>query len=64
MKAALLTLAFAALGSVAWMCQRGGDGQSAEADIVIAGLGGFRGPVVRNPCFHYRGHGFNPFLGN
>ena len=22
------------------------------------------GPVVRTPCFHCRGHGFNPWLGN
>ena len=27
------------------MCQRGGDEQSAEADLVIAGLGGFRGII-------------------
>jgi hypothetical protein len=43
MKAAILSIVFAALGSVAWMCQRGGESQSAEADLVIAGLGGFRG---------------------
>ena len=22
------------------------------------------GPVVKTPCFHYRGHGFDPWLGN
>ena len=22
------------------------------------------GPVVRTPCFHCRGHGFDPWLGN
>ena len=45
MKAAIISIVFAALGSVAWMCQRGGESQSAEADLVIAGLGGFRGII-------------------
>ena len=22
------------------------------------------GPVVKTPCFHYRGHGFDPWSGN
>ena len=22
------------------------------------------GPLVKTPCFHCRGHGFNPWLGN
>ena len=46
MKAALLSIVLAALGSVAWLCQRGGEAQSAEADLVIAGLGGFRGIIA------------------
>ena len=41
-----LVLLLPLLGGAAWFCQRGGDGKSAEADIVIAGLGGFRGIIA------------------
>ena len=34
------------LGGAAWFCQRGGGSGSAEADLVIAGLGGFRGIIA------------------
>ena len=46
MKAAALSIALAALGCVAWLSQRGGKERSAEADLVIAGLGGFRGIIA------------------
>ena len=34
------------LGGVAWLFQRGGGEKSVEADLVIAGLGGFRGIIA------------------
>ena len=42
----LVVLAFALLGGAAWLCQRGGRRASVEADLVIAGLGGFRGIIA------------------
>ena len=41
-----LVLFLPLLGGLAWFCQRGGDGKSAEADLVVAGLGGFRGIIA------------------
>ncbi len=41
-KAAILA-ALLSLGGTAWYCQRGPGSKSAEADMIIAGLGGFRG---------------------
>lgn len=44
MRKLLAILALPALGSVAWFCQRTAPSSgSAQADVVIAGLGGFRG---------------------
>ena len=42
----LVLLALPVLGGAAWFCQRGGESGSAEADLVIAGLGGFRGIIA------------------
>ena len=42
----LAVLALPLLGGAAWFCQRGEDKGSAEADLVIAGLGGFRGIIA------------------
>ena len=42
----LVVLALPLLGGAAWFCQRGGGSGSAEADLVIAGLGGFRGIIA------------------
>ena len=41
-KASIL-VALLALGGTAWYCQRGFGSRSTEADMIIAGLGGFRG---------------------
>ena len=41
-----VALALPLLGGAAWFCQRGGGSGSAEADLVIAGLGGFRGIIA------------------
>ena len=46
MRKALWIPVLALLGGVAWFCQRGGETRSAEADLVIAGLGGFRGIIA------------------
>lgn len=46
MKKALAILVLPLLGGLAWFCQRGGEGKSVEADLVIAGLGGFRGIIA------------------
>ena len=44
MKTFLAILALMVLGAVAWLCQRGAPASDAsQANIVIAGLGGFRG---------------------
>ena len=45
-KKLLVLVALFVLGGAAWLCQRGGERGSAEADIVIAGLGGFRGIIA------------------
>ena len=45
MRRAFAISALVLLGGVAWLFQRGGDGKSVEADVVIAGLGGFRGII-------------------
>ncbi len=42
----LVVLVLPLLGGAAWYCQRGGENESAEADLVIAGLGGFRGIIA------------------
>lgn len=46
MKRLLVVLAVPLFGCAAWLCQKGGDSASAEADLVIAGLGGFRGIIA------------------
>jgi len=47
MRKALAISSLVLLGGIAWFLQRGGDGRkSAEADLVIAGLGGFRGIIA------------------
>ena len=46
MRKALWIPVLALLGGVAWFCQRGGETRSSEADLVIAGLGGFRGIIA------------------
>ena len=46
MKAVIISMVLAVLGGVAWFFQRGGETRSAEADLVIAGLGGFRGIIA------------------
>ena len=42
----LVVLALPLLGGMGWLCQHGGGSGSAEADLVIAGLGGFRGIIA------------------
>lgn len=42
----IVVFALLLLGGAAWLCQRGRATGSAEADIVIAGLGGFRGIIA------------------
>ena len=46
MRRFLLIFALPILGGAAWLCQHGEDKGSAEADLVIAGLGGFRGIIA------------------
>ena len=45
-KAIAISVLALALGAMAWFCQRGGETRSPEADLVIAGLGGFRGIIA------------------
>ena len=47
MKRLLVISAMLLFGGIAWFCQRGEkDAASAEADLVMAGLGGFRGIIA------------------
>ncbi len=46
MKKLLVILAMMLFGGIAWFFQRGGESNSAEADLVVAGLGGFRGIIT------------------
>ena len=46
MKKLLVILAMTLFGGIAWFFQRGGESNSAEADLIVAGLGGFRGIIT------------------
>ena len=46
MRKLLVILAMVLFGGIAWFFQRGGESNSAEADLVVAGLGGFRGIIT------------------
>ena len=46
MRKLFVIFAMPMLGAAAWFCQRGGQDESAEAGLVIAGLGGFRGIIA------------------
>lgn len=46
MKRLAIVLLLSALGGVAWLCQRNLGSRSAEADMIVAGLGGFRGVIA------------------
>lgn len=46
MKRIAIALVLAAMGGIAWFCQRNAGSRSAEADMIVAGLGGFRGIIA------------------